>query len=392
MKIAIVAVAYNRVHSLSRLLLSLEKAHYSSDSVPLIISVDKSNTDEVERFADNYQWLNGEKIVDKHEKNLGLRPHMMSLGKWFDKYDALIVLEDDIVVSPSFYYYTKQAVAKYSCNGEIAGISLYSYQVNYQTGLPFQPIIDEHDAFFMNCAMSWGEVWMRDSWRVFYDWYLVNQDFPQMNHLPARICKWNQKSWLKYHTRYCIEEKKFFVYPYVSLSTNSGDLGVHNTGSTNNIYQVNLQEGEKFNYNLPDFGSKAVYYDGFFENIGLYNYLGIEEGDLCLDLNGTRQDAQEKRYWLTSEIRDYKILQSFGLSTRPIETNVFQGEKGESLFLYDTDFKEPNSVKKNSKLLLYRMYLGNVLFFVRKYGIVRFFKDFVLESFELVLSKFLKHK
>lgn len=392
MKIAIVAVAYNRVNSLSRLLSSLEKASYDSESVPLIISVDKSNTDVVELFADDYKWPHGEKKVDKHEHNLGLRPHMMSLGKWFSLYDALVVLEDDIVVSPNFYYFTRQSVEKYANDSEIAGISLYSYQVNYQTGLPFQPIIDEHDAFFMNCAMSWGEVWMKHSWQQFYEWYLSHQDFPSMDHLPSRICNWNQKSWLKYHTRYCIEENKFFIYPYVSLSSNSGDPGVHNLGSTNNVYQVNLQRGCKKTFILPDFGKQAVYYDGFFENIGLYSYLGIRACDLCLDLNGTNHNKQNKRYWLTTEVKNYKVLSSFGLNSRPIETNVFQGERGAQIFLYDTQFEELNSVKQNRRVLLYNYYLGNVMFFVREYGINHFVKDCIRGSFSLFKAKFFKRK
>ena len=196
MNIAIVTVAYNRVDSLSRLLSLLDGAYYEDNNVTLIISVDKSKTDVVERFADDYQWKHGEKIVDKHDKNLGLRPHMMSLGKWFDRFDALVILEDDIVVSPNFYNYACQTVAKYSVCPDIAGISLYGFSVNYQMGIPFEPVKDEHDAYFMQCAMSWGEIWMRDSWQKFYDWYLQHQDFSVIPELPQRICSWNQKSWL----------------------------------------------------------------------------------------------------------------------------------------------------------------------------------------------------
>ena len=66
MEIAIVVVAYNRVGSMSRLLYSLEKASYpAGKNIPLIISVDKSNTDVVERYADDFRWQFGEKIVDK---------------------------------------------------------------------------------------------------------------------------------------------------------------------------------------------------------------------------------------------------------------------------------------------------------------------------------------
>ena len=49
-KTAIVAVTYNRMDSLQRLLTSLEQAHYTEE-VFLIISIDKSDSDEIACFA-----------------------------------------------------------------------------------------------------------------------------------------------------------------------------------------------------------------------------------------------------------------------------------------------------------------------------------------------------
>lgn len=386
MKIAIIAVAYNRVDSLSRLLSSLDNAYYEDNNITLIISVDKSNVDIVERFADEFQWHHGEKIVDKHVKNLGLRPHMMSLGKWFERFQAIVVLEDDIVVSPNFYNYTCQTVEKYYTCQQIAGISLYGFSINYQKGIPFQPYKDEHDVYFMNCAMSWGEVWMRDSWQKFYDWYLKHQEFPAIPELPQRICSWNQKSWLKYHTRYCIEENKFFVHPYVSLSSNFGDAGEHNDGAANTIYQVELQQGVKKNYELPEFGGDAVYYDGFFENKSLYQVLKIDENNLCIDLNGEWNNRLNKRYWLTTEVKDYKILKSFGLNYRPIELNILANNLGEDIFLYDTMVMEKSNNKPCRKAMLYHYHLFNMFYFISNYGFYYFLKDFVIA----IKSKFKK--
>ena len=122
--IAIVVVAYNRVTSLNRLLNSLLQADV--EDAPLIISIDKSNTDTVERFANNFIWPFGEKKVITHDKNLGLRTHILSVGDWLDMYDAIIVLEDDIVVTPGFYRYAVSAYSYYHKDKNIAGISLYN--------------------------------------------------------------------------------------------------------------------------------------------------------------------------------------------------------------------------------------------------------------------------
>ena len=69
-KIAIVVVAFNRLPSVTRLLSSLSSAEYADNKVDLIVSIDKSNTDIVEKYADGFDWKYGEKIVVKHEQNL----------------------------------------------------------------------------------------------------------------------------------------------------------------------------------------------------------------------------------------------------------------------------------------------------------------------------------
>ena len=55
-KIGICIIAYNRIDSLKRVLLSLEQAYYNEE-VPLIISIDKSNSDAVEQFANIFGTL-----------------------------------------------------------------------------------------------------------------------------------------------------------------------------------------------------------------------------------------------------------------------------------------------------------------------------------------------
>lgn len=210
-KIAVVTIAFDRIESIRRLLQSLLDAEYLGKQVDLIISVDKSDTDVVEQFADNFKWPYGNKTVKKHNKNLGLHKHIMSQGKDFDVYDALVVLEDDIVVSPAFFKYVAATVDKYSDNNDVAGISLYSFPLNNYTCNPFEPYKDSHDVYFMNTAQSWGQVWLKKQWLHFYEWYQRNLDFTPNAEIPLALFRW-KKSWLKYHTRYCIENNKYFVY------------------------------------------------------------------------------------------------------------------------------------------------------------------------------------
>lgn len=82
----------------------------------------------------------------------------------------------------------------------------------------------------MQIAMSWGQVWMRDSWRRFYNWYeqTKHNKLACINNIYC-FKEWGEKSWLKYHIAYCIDQNKYFVYPYSSYSTNCADKGTHVT-------------------------------------------------------------------------------------------------------------------------------------------------------------------
>ena len=357
-RIAVCAVCYNRKDSLVRLLSSLDKACYST-AVTLIISIDKSDTTAVEDFADGFTWRHGEKRVVKHEENLGLRKHMLSLGRHFDEFDALIVLEDDVTVVPSFYTFAQACVEKYYDDDRIAGISLYSFSSNYQTYLPFMPVKTQWDVYFMNCAQSWGEVWMKPQWQAFKAWYdgvgncksstTEERDFCN-DRLPCCLSQWPQSSWLKYHTRYCIEEDKFFVYPYYSLSTNNADPGVNHHEAADTFFQANMlatvgdcKSPPTFHLPLfhlptpnPQYPTSTVCYDGFFQARFLGQYLDIVEEELCVDLFSEKPSGLFCRYVLTNRLLPYKVVRSFALQLRPVEMNIICGREGSELFLYDT--------------------------------------------------------
>ncbi len=170
MQLAICIISYNRPESVRRVLSSIDKGFYLSDSVDLIISIDYSGSDEVERVAAEFNWRFGEKRIIAHKSNLGLRQHVLSCGELTRSYDGLIVLEDDVFVAPSFYLYAKACVERYHTDDTIAGISLYSFAVNYHTMLPFDPLHSDSDVYLMQNAQSWGQVWMPRQWDEFKKW------------------------------------------------------------------------------------------------------------------------------------------------------------------------------------------------------------------------------
>ncbi len=348
MKIAILIIAYNRINSLKRVLSSLEKAIYDQN-VTLIISIDKSDTNVIELFADNYKWSYGNKIVIKHSENLGLRKHVLECGDRVNNYDALIVLEDDITVTPYYFKYAKICVYKYKEDDNIAGISLYSFPISYQSLLPFNPVRSNFDVYMMNCAQSWGQIWMKKQWFEFRNWYEQNKEDFDLPYLPQTVNKWPQSSWLKYHTRYCIENNKYFVYPYESFSTNNNDEGTHVKSKSINYFKSVLSCFENKKYELPSFAECEVKYDGFFEPKFLAKYIGITDNELCVDINSQKNSVSYKRFLLTRANLPYKIVKGYSLNYKPWEANIIYNQIGTDLFLYDLNVKSKNNFVNNNE-------------------------------------------
>src|SRR4051812_782733 len=96
---AIVISAYNQPASLSRLLASVESAIYTAADIPLIISIDKSDEPEVRAIAEAFHWKHGDKRIILHEAPLGLKQHILSCGNLSLVYGAILLLEDDLLVS-----------------------------------------------------------------------------------------------------------------------------------------------------------------------------------------------------------------------------------------------------------------------------------------------------
>ena len=331
MDIAICVIAYDRIESLKRVLRHINKATYSQSS-KLYISIDHSDNKYVEKYAQDFHWEHGEKEIILHETKLGLRQHILSCGELLHRHEALIVLEDDIVVSPDFFNYAQVTVNKFHEDESIAGISLYSFPITYHSLQPFTPLPSDSDIYLMQNAQSWGQVWMRKQWFNFKEWYNQNKDdFNELPYLPKSICNWPESSWLKYHTRYCIEKNKFFIYPYHSRSTCFADIGEH-TSQTTSIYQTPLLDSPCKTFRL----TPTVKYNCYFENILIPTWLNIPAIDICIDFYCDNGNREKKRYWLTPQYLPYKIIKSFGLRMKPYELNIKYNIHGNDLFLYDT--------------------------------------------------------
>lgn len=331
----IVIIGYKNVVGIKRLLSSLDRVDFDGDSnVTLVISIDYSGDPSVEQVANAYEWKHGKKYVNAYQTNQGLRKHILSCGNYMEQYDlsAVAVLEDDIYVSPEMYKYMKASVEYYGGDPRIAGISLYKHEVNINAKHPFIDYNDGGDTYFMQYAMSWGQIWMREKWADFRKW---NEEEQWKNldpkRVPRNVYQW-KNSWLKFHIMYCIEQNKYFVYPRHALSTNFTDVGTHNSVSVTSM-QIPMCMEKKETWSFSDLESSNAVYDAFFENIKIANYIQLENVEI--DLYGVKEYQSDTRYALTRKVLPNKIVKSWGLKFRPIEANIYLDMPGEDLFLYD---------------------------------------------------------
>ena len=343
MRIPIVVVAYNRPRSLSRLLRSLKTAKYPHKDIDLIISIDKAeNNQQVLDLANDFQWEYGTKKVIYQEINLGLRKHILKCGNYSLEYGAVIVLEDDLYVSPNFYLFAEQALTFSINESSIGGVSLYNHQLNVHTRQNFSPHQDGFDNWYFQFASSWGQAWTKDQWTGFMDWYKNEPDIDSNEQVPNYVRSWSPKSWLKYNIAYLVEKDRYFLYPKISLTTNFSDAGTH-VGNDSTIYQVPLDFGKERQYKFSIVQDSNAVYDAYYENKNLHQILGLENDELCVDLFGYKP-LHGQKYLLSPKVLDFKTVRSFGRSLKPHEDNVLQSIEGKELFLYDTtiEAKNPN--------------------------------------------------
>ncbi|WP_339171877.1 glycosyltransferase [Anoxybacillus sp. FSL W8-1294] len=336
--ITIVVVAFNRPDSLKRNLKALLKADYPG-KVRLVISIDKGNNKHVLDIANSFDWKYGEKIVIYQKENIGLRRHILKCGDLTNQYGNIILLEDDIYVSPNFYNFALQALEFYQDHKEIAGISLYSPRFNETASLPFEPLQSNYDVFFSQLPSSWGQLWTASQWNDFRNWYNNESNLkikPDDYNLPDNVKKWPESSWKKYFIKYMVDNQKFFVYPYISLTTNFGDIGTH-FWRKNNAFQVPLSYNIKKEFKFCRLDETNVRYDVFNENIGIIEIFDKEiRNNITVDLYGKKSEKAYKKYLLTTKKLNYHIIKQYDLTMKPIEDNILQNIPGNSIFLYDT--------------------------------------------------------
>lgn len=354
MKGSIVIIGYNRADSVIECYNSVSKAIYDEDKIDLIFSLDyhEKQNDIYDRIKD-LEWNHGDLIIKRYSERQGLKNHVLQCGDYVNNYDFIVMLEDDIRVSNSFYLYIKAVLEKFNGNKNIACISLYQCQFNEAVGRKFIPQTNDSDCYMMSLVQSWGQCWTKSMWSDFRTWYANNQEFPINEFIPKWIYDRDSRAWTNLFQGYMSNNNKYVVYPYLAYSTNTSLAGEHSKNQNSN-YETPLVVNKK-HFNICDF-DESVKYDAFLEreNDIIFDYQYNNE-KVLLDLYGTRTIYGNAKYLASVNRLPYEVVESYGLVSKPHEINLVNKTQGDTIFLYDLTKKLPktNPISNNVSISLY---------------------------------------
>jgi len=347
-KPAIVIPAYKRAESLEELLITLNRAHYPGDDHHLVISLEGNSTEAVRRVAGSFKFNHGTVEIVEHREQMGLKKHIYRCISLSEIYGSVILLEDDLTLSPLYYLYAMEALNAYGKSDRVAGISLYAQVYNETAQLPFIPLFVPKAAYFMQLASSWGAVWSEDQWRSYDGWrqnHLQRAEEKYLNELPQNIQKWPATSWKREFNLYLVSQEKYFTYPYASLTSNSSRYGGEHMKQTGNLFEIPilLGDSESVFQEFPKESDRYVSYDTFMEANGtaLQELTGQSLRNIEMDLYGTKplQMLKRKKVVITSRIPE-KSEGGYPLYRLPLELNLdrhFPETRDPFFYLCSTD-------------------------------------------------------
>lgn len=210
---------------------------------------------EVRDYIDTLENRNLFKSVTiiKADKNKGLANSIISgVTQVIDKYEEVIVLEDDLVTSPDYLQYMNDALNYYRNNQNIWSISGYTFQLKI-------PENYNHDIFLSYRGCSWGWATWKDRWDQ-VDWEVTdykeftsnrvmrdkfNRGGRDMSPMLDMQMKGEVDSWA---IRWCYSQSKLnllTVYPVISRIQNIGLDGSGTHSGITNKYDSILYNSEK---------------------------------------------------------------------------------------------------------------------------------------------------
>jgi hypothetical protein len=250
----IVLFVYNRLDHTKQTVESLQKNELASESELFIYSdaaKNECNINKVNEVREYIKTIDGFKKVTiiERERNWGLANSIIDgTTKIINKYNKVIVLEDDLVSSPYFLKFMNESLNMYRDRQDIFSITGFSFSQEF---MKFDKN-NKEDIYLNIRPMSWSwatwkERWNKVDWEVKdFDSFIkdrnkikkFNTGGTDLTNMLTRQINGKLDSWYIRWSYHAIMNNLFTIYPKVSYVNNIGhdNSGTHSKIDKNNIY------------------------------------------------------------------------------------------------------------------------------------------------------------
>lgn len=332
MKIAVILFTYNRYRHTKMVLDALsgntilpQKLFIFQDGMKP--STDKEEWNAVGDVISSVSWCDTEVMIS--EKNKGLAESIKTgVDYVFQRYDAVIVLEDDCVPHPQFMEYMVKALTKYEKCKKVYHIGACSEPVNVEE--------NGTDAYFLGRINSWGWGTWKDRWSQFRADYTMIGKMKADSEMNEWFKLWGEDleshvlgnvygrtdSWAVFWTLTVLMNYGYCMAPYESFINNIGFDGTgRHCGMVENTLRMRAMD-KLSEIVLPDEvtwvknykKSFAIYYpwtspavkNEYYKNVAL-DLLEIQKTDKSLAVYLKSMNISNIMLWGKGRFCDYLI-------------------------------------------------------------------------------------
>jgi len=248
----VVLFVYNRPSHTRKTLQALEKNLLAQETEVFIFSDGAKDGEAIERVnavrsVIREPWHFKHITIIERSKNWGLANNVIDgVTKVLEKYENVIVLEDDLETSVHALEYFNDALEIYATDEKVMEISGYSYPVRDLESLP--------ESYFFRVANSWGWATWRRAWKFFNpDIKDLLKDFTKHDRhqfsIEGKENFWKQvkqqkagkiNSWAIRWYLSIFKEHGLVLYPRNSMIQNLGTDGSGTHSDEDQVYCVTL--------------------------------------------------------------------------------------------------------------------------------------------------------
>lgn len=262
MKIATLLFTYYRSYHTRQVISALKHSTILPQKLFVFQDGLKQGDDEIQwrdvnRIVNSIDWCDKEVIVSKYNK--GLAASIVSgINYVFEKYDAVIVLEDDCVPTANFLDFMQQCFEKYENRKEVYSVSGYSWPILLKKM--------EYDVYGCGRISSWGWGTWKDRWNLYKKDYELVSKMKNEKSASANLAIWGadlentlvgnvrgtEDSWAVFWALNVISKEGICINPYESFIRNIGmdGSGVH-CGVTDR-FEVKCIDEKRKEFYLPE--------------------------------------------------------------------------------------------------------------------------------------------